>query len=399
MIKLILTVPPKDNAISELRKTLTEEKADIYIFPEGFLLTEQLEEALEIIKEFGSFVITGLKDVRGGIRYETALVIDSGTIVGEYQKCILTKSERAKGKVPGESIHCIDTKFGKIGIPICYEIHFPEVARIMALEEPVLLVNMIGTGMYHELQYGQWTVLARARAIENEVFVVGCCHDCGEIPLAFAYSPQGEILLQEKKSHGRISLEVDLEESGEKKINYMADRRPEVFGKLSEDEVSEIVPACCEEIDAILQIYDIAKQYMVASGNPNQWNSTYPERQLLLKDIEMGQLYVYKENGVIHGVFAYIQGDDPTYAYIEDGAWLNDKPYGTIHRLASDGSIKGIFKECVDFCLAKCENLRADTHRDNHTMQHLLEKYNFQRCGIIYLSNGADRMAYQYFKE
>lgn len=235
MTRIILTVPEKDNAITELRKTLMKEQADIYIFPEGFLLTEHIEEALSIIKEFGSFVITGLKDERKGVRYETALVIDSGTIIGEYQKCILTKSERDKGKVPGEKIHCIQTKFGKIGIPICYEIHFPEVARIMALENPVLLVNMIGTGMYHELQYGQWTALARARAIENEVYVVGCCHYCGEIPLAFAYSQQGEILLQEKDCYGSISVEIDLEQSREKKINYLADRRPEFFGKLSED--------------------------------------------------------------------------------------------------------------------------------------------------------------------
>lgn len=158
----------------------------------------------------------------------------------------------------------------------------------------------------------------------------------------------------------------------------------------------EIAPAQLKDIDTILQIYELAKQYMIASGNPNQWNSIYPERQLLLNDIKKGQLYIYKEDGVIHGVFAYIIGDDPTYAYIEDGAWLNEEPYGTIHRLAGDGKVKGIFKRCVDFCLGKCENLRADTHHDNRTMQHLLKKYGFERCGIIYLQSGAPRIAYQY---
>lgn len=157
-----------------------------------------------------------------------------------------------------------------------------------------------------------------------------------------------------------------------------------------------ILCAELEDIDTILHIYEIAKRYMVESGNPNQWNGTYPERKLLLQDIEKEQLYVYKEDSVIHGVFAYIMGDDPTYAYIEDGAWLNEEPYGTIHRLASDGEVKGIFKSCVDFCLEKCENLRADTHNDNHTMQHLLEKHGFNRCGIIYLQGGAARIAYQY---
>ena len=161
----------------------------------------------------------------------------------------------------------------------------------------------------------------------------------------------------------------------------------------------EILPAQIKDIDTILHIYDHAKRYMIASGNPNQWNGSYPERQLLSDDIEKGQLYVYKENDEIYGVFAYIKGEDPTYAYIEEGRWMNNEPYGTIHRLASDGRARGIFKKCVDFCVEQCENLRADTHHDNHTMQHLLEKYGFTRCGIIYLQSGAARIAYQYCKE
>lgn len=161
----------------------------------------------------------------------------------------------------------------------------------------------------------------------------------------------------------------------------------------------EIAFARTEDIDIILKIYESAKQYMCVNGNPHQWNSNYPERQLLLDDIAKQQLYVCKENGEIHGVFALIKGKDATYSYIEDGEWLNEEPYGTIHRLAGDGSVKGIFGRCLDFCLEHCGNLRADTHQDNHIMQHLLEKYGFRRCGIIYLQNGAARIAYQYDKD
>lgn len=161
----------------------------------------------------------------------------------------------------------------------------------------------------------------------------------------------------------------------------------------------EITPAQSGDIDIILDIYGRAKQYMIANGNPNQWNGTYPEKQLLLKDMEKGQLYVYKENGRIHGVFAYIKGEDATYTYIEDGQWLNQEAYGTIHRLASDGRVNGIFGKCVEYCLSQCGNLRADTHQDNHIMQHLLAKYGFKRCGIIYLQSKAPRIAYQYSKE
>ena len=103
----------------------------------------------------------------------------------------------------------------------------------MALEEPVLLVNLIGTGMYHDLQYAQWTSLARARAIENEVFVAGCSHYKGEIPLAFVYSPKGELLAEKREAYGSLCLEVDLQESKKKAHRYLEDRVPEVFGALS----------------------------------------------------------------------------------------------------------------------------------------------------------------------
>lgn len=234
MTKIALVVPHKGNELSELRHFLKQENADIYIFPEGFLRTEYLPEALQIIRDYDKFVITGLKERMENALFETALIVDGGEIVGNYRKCILTKNEKEKGKQPGNQIHCIDTRYGKIGVPICYEIHFPEVARAMVLEEPVLLVNMIGTGMWHEQQYEQWTALARARAIENEVFVVGCCHYTEGIPLAFAYSPKGEPLATKKGEYGSICFEANLEESKEKEHRYLEDRVPGVFGALVE---------------------------------------------------------------------------------------------------------------------------------------------------------------------
>ena len=112
-------------------------------------------------------------------------------------------------------------------------------------------------------------------------------------------------------------------------------------------------------------------------------------------DIEKQRLYVYKKDGCIHGVFMLLLEEEPTYAYIEDGSWREERPYGTIHRLAGDGEVRGLFAKCVAFCESKVKYLRADTHFDNHTMQHLLEKNGFERRGIIYLKNGDPRIAYQ----
>lgn len=157
-----------------------------------------------------------------------------------------------------------------------------------------------------------------------------------------------------------------------------------------------IVPATEKDLPRILEIYDIAKAYMRASGNPNQWNGAYPDPETLKEDIRKNRLYVFKIDGRIHGVFVLLLEEEPTYGYIEDGSWREgETPYGTIHRLAGDGEVKGLFPRCVAFCQSKVKYLRADTHFDNHTMQHLLEKNGFERRGIIYLENGDSRIAYQ----
>lgn len=176
----------------------------------------------------------------------------------------------------------------------------------------------------------------------------------------------------------------------------LAERMETALREILEDpEPEEIVPATEADLPRILEIYDIAKAYMRTSGNPNQWNGAYPDPELLRADIAQQRLYVYKKDGKIHGVFMLLLGEEPTYAYIEDGSWREETPYGTIHRLAGDGEVKGLFAKCVAFCEKKVPYLRADTHFDNRTMQHLLEKNGFERRGIIYLKNGDPRIAYQ----
>lgn len=154
-----------------------------------------------------------------------------------------------------------------------------------------------------------------------------------------------------------------------------------------------------KDLPQIRTIYDAAKSYMDASGNLNQWGAGYPPEEYLQEDIFLSRLYVCEEEDILHGVFLFAVTDDPTYHYIE-GAWLNDEPYGVIHRIASDGVKKGIFRMVEEFCKEKMAeqnvtNLRIDTHEDNKTMQHLIEKCGFERCGIIYLANGSPRIAYQ----
>lgn len=92
-------------------------------------------------------------------------------------------------------------------------------------------------------------------------------------------------------------------------------------GKANLDTATEnILLAKEEDLPRIMEIYDIAKAYMRANGNPNQWNGAYPDPETLRTDMEKQRLYVYKKNGRIHGVFMLLLEEEPTYAYIEDGS-------------------------------------------------------------------------------
>lgn len=159
-----------------------------------------------------------------------------------------------------------------------------------------------------------------------------------------------------------------------------------------------IRPAQYEDLPRILEIYSIGRAYMRATGNMLQWAGGYPQEEVLTADIEKKQLFVCEENASLHGVFAFILGEDPTYGYI-DGNWPNQKPYGTIHRIASDGTVKGLVAMAKNFGQNFIDEIRIDTHHDNHTMQHVVEKNGFRRCGIIYLENGDPRIAYQWSEE
>lgn len=157
----------------------------------------------------------------------------------------------------------------------------------------------------------------------------------------------------------------------------------------------EIRLTILEEIDSVMSIYDKARLFMRKNGNAKQWLNGYPGLELIKNDILNGNSYVCLDSNQIIGVFTFIQDIEPTYLQIYNGLWLNDEPYGVVHRLASANSVKGVAAYCLNWCLDKCKNVRIDTHRDNVIMQNLLAKNNFVKCGVIYLEDGSERLAYQ----
>ncbi len=155
-----------------------------------------------------------------------------------------------------------------------------------------------------------------------------------------------------------------------------------------------------QDLGRIMDIYRYARQFMADHGNPNQWGPTcWPPETLIRKDIADGNSYVCTDDmGSVIGTFFFICGSDiePTYREITEGRWLDDSPYGVVHRIASDGSQKGFGSFCINWAYDQCGHLRIDTHNDNTVMQNLVRKLGFVHCGTIHVQeDDAPRLAYE----
>ncbi len=157
----------------------------------------------------------------------------------------------------------------------------------------------------------------------------------------------------------------------------------------------KIKKADMNDLKEILNIYSYARRYMKEHKNPTQWGDDRPSESVIKNDITNGNSFVVIDNDVISGVFSFIIGEDETYKKIYDGKWLNDKAYGTVHRLAGNGKSKGIFDFSMGYCEKLIDNIRIDTHKNNKIMQYLLSKRGYKKCGMIYVEDGSERLAYQ----
>ena len=163
----------------------------------------------------------------------------------------------------------------------------------------------------------------------------------------------------------------------------------------------QIQKAKNNDLKKIMDIYAEAREYMKAQGNTTQWGENYPVEELIRKDISDGHCYICIDNGSIGAVFYFALMKDSCYDVIEDGAWINDRPYGVVHRIAVGKTMhqKGIAGQCIAYAVNECRkaevyDLRMDTHADNVPMQRFLEKHDFRYCGRVHMQDGSERMAY-----
>ncbi len=145
-----------------------------------------------------------------------------------------------------------------------------------------------------------------------------------------------------------------------------------------------------EDIDEIMRVVSEARAFMRGLGI-DQWQDGYPERELLLEDIEIGQLYVFEEHGRVRAMAALSLLPEPVYDAI-DGAWRTGpgERYLTIHRMALDDASRGkglagaMALEAERLARENgCASVRADTHRGNAAMRRFLQKRGFENCGLV----------------
>jgi len=161
-----------------------------------------------------------------------------------------------------------------------------------------------------------------------------------------------------------------------------------------------------EDIPSLLDIFANAREIQKATGNAGQWKEGHPSKETIKKDIQEGHSYVCVVDegdqveypaGTIAATVVIMEKIEPTYEYIE-GEWLNDQPYITIHRIATSGKVKGAGLFIMEEAINTYDNIRIDTTRRNKPMLGLIEKFGFTYCGIIYVEDGTERLAYQLVK-
>lgn len=206
----------KEGSLNAFLKALDEVavgKPDIVCLGEGMTLIGNNSSYVELAepipgpatarlgekaRQHHMYIVGGLYEREGSTVYNTAVLIDrSGKVAGKYRKVYLPREEIEGGLTPGSSYPVFETDFGRIGIMICWDVHYPDPARALAAQGAEILFLPI---------WGGDTKLMQARALENHVYLVTAGYDC-ETAL---FNPLGEALHSTKESGVFKTLSVDL---------------------------------------------------------------------------------------------------------------------------------------------------------------------------------------------
>lgn len=196
-----------------------------------------VERLGKLARRYGIVIVGSLPEDEDSIVFNTSYVIDStGEIAGTYRKIHLFSlhgENRHFGR--GKSPLVCSTSIGRLGIMVCYDLRFPELARRLALDGADLLCV---SALWPVGRIEHWSLLLRCRAIENQIFVIGCngCGIEGDMRYGGAsaiVSPTGGLLAQadDRKASIEAVLEPGQMSAFRELIPCFADRSPEAYGE------------------------------------------------------------------------------------------------------------------------------------------------------------------------
>ncbi len=194
-----------------------------------------LKELQNECRKLGLVTVGSLPELANGTIYNTAYVIDKGEMVGSYRKLHLFSTMREDQFLgAGNQSLVVETSVGRLGIAICYDLRFPELFRKLALEGAEIICL---PAEWPKPRQEHWKTLLRARAIENQLFVIAanCCGIQGKIDffgLSQLISPLGNILEMAGEKDTELVANFDFSEMRKyrEQIKILVDRRADIYG-------------------------------------------------------------------------------------------------------------------------------------------------------------------------
>jgi predicted amidohydrolase len=271
----VLQVNSKDDKEANVREALrllelaAECGADVAVLPENVNYLgpkEGLLRAAEEIpgptseafatkaRELGVWILAGsIPEVSeyADRNYNTSLLFDrQGKIAARYRKIHLfdveiagnVSAQESATVAPGEEVVTADVEGHTVGLSICYDLRFPELYRELALRGAEIVFVPAAFTLYTGKDH--WTTLLRARAIENQCFVVAAGQIGAHEPNMSCYGrstiidPWGTVLVQAPDGVGIADAELDLDRVAQirRQLPSLANRRPDVYARNSAQE-------------------------------------------------------------------------------------------------------------------------------------------------------------------
>jgi omega-amidase len=226
-----------------------EQRCQLLVLPEmwscGFFyeqlaaMAEQTPQVLATLQQWscshGMVLVGSLPEAADGVIYNTSYVVDAtGEIVGSYRKIHLFSMNREDEHFGrGSQVLVCNTQAGRIATMICYDLRFPELARRLALDGANLLCV---SALWPQARIDHWSLLLRARALENQLFVLGCNGSGKDGKTIFGgrsalISPQSTPLAEANDQEQRLLAPLELNELSHfrEQIPCLADRVPGAY--------------------------------------------------------------------------------------------------------------------------------------------------------------------------